>query len=81
MYISPQLSEGIGQLLCEMCRGVSQQFHSCTATVLPLLLSRLATGQCSSEQVFQALSKLIQLMAGYTRREFSEPIWKALLVR
>lgn len=30
---SPQLTEGIGQLLFEICRGVPKKFHSCTDKV------------------------------------------------
>ena len=28
-----QLTEGVGQLLFEVCKGVPKQFHSCTETV------------------------------------------------
>ena len=76
-----QLTEGIGQLLFEMVKGVSKQFHSCTDVVLPLLLVKLGSPRLSSELVFQALSKMVGLMAEHTRKEFAESVWKPLLVR
>ncbi len=76
MYVTVQLTEGVGQLLFEMCRGVPTQFHSCVDTVLPLLLTKLG----GEEVVFQALSKMMQLMAEHTRREFAGSLWKPLLV-
>ena len=30
---SPQLVEGVGQLIFEVCKGVPKQFHSCTEKV------------------------------------------------
>ncbi len=70
------MTDGVGQLLFEMCRGVSNQLHSCTDSVLPLLLSKLGP----EETVFEALSKMMQLMGEHTRKEFAGPLWKPLLV-
>ena len=64
-----------------MVKGVPKQFHSCTDDVLPLLLVKLGSPRLSSELVFQALSKMVGLMAEHTRKEFAEPVWKPLLVR
>lgn len=85
--LTPDLCEGVGQLLFEWCRGVPHQFHSCAESVLPLLLCWLAS--CEGEEegeegegvlVFEALCVMVRAMAGHTKREFSEPVWKALLV-
>lgn len=88
----PEICVGVAQLLFEVSRGVAQQFHSCTSSFLPLLLTRL--GQCADSSsdsasdpslscdqlTFRALSKMVELMAEHTRKEFSEPLWTSLLV-
>lgn len=75
----PELTEGVGQLLFEVCKGVPKQFHSCTEKVLPSLLAKLGEEGLPCELVFQALTKAVQLMAEHTRREFSGPVWGPLL--
>ena len=76
---SPELSEGVGQLMFEVVRGVSKQFHSCCEGVWSLLLCKL--GSDTAEHLFQALAKMAELMAEHTRKEFSAPVWRPLLVR
>ena len=76
-----QLAEGVGQLLFEVCKGVTNQFHSCTEKLFPLLLSQLGSPHYSSSSgVFQTLTKLVQLMAEHMRAQFSTPVWTPLLV-
>ncbi len=91
----PELCVGVAHLLFEVCRGVAQQFHSCTSSFMPLLLKSLGRGGSDSTPdhspdsslpadslpMFQCLSKMVELMAKYTREEHSEPLWLALLVR
>jgi len=43
LSVRPEISVGVAQLLFEVCRGVTHQFHSCTLTFMPLLLD--TTGQ------------------------------------
>lgn len=35
-FLLLQLTEGVGQLLFEVCKGVPRQFHSCTETVISM---------------------------------------------
>ena len=84
----PEICEGVGHLMFEICRGVSQQFHSCTTSFLPLLLTKLGHGGEFTRELtalcdhppFRAMRKMIELMAEYTKREFCEPVWGPLLV-
>lgn len=78
---SPGLCEGVGQLMFEVCRGVPRQFHSCCEAVLTLLLRKLGSSELPTERVFRSVTKMVELMATHTRREFSGPVWRPLLVR
>ena len=48
--------------------------------MLPVLLGKLGEDHLPCELVFQSLTKMVGLMAEHTRREFSGPVWDALLV-
>ena len=45
----PDLWQGIGFLLAEMCKGVKKQFHSCTEKLLPHVLRKLGPFQDKEE--------------------------------
>ena len=75
-----QLSEGIGQLLFEICKGVAYQFHSCTESLFRLLLWKLGTHEYSSDTMFQAVTKMVEMMAEFCRKESAGPVWRPLLV-
>ena len=77
----PGLCDGIGRLMFEVCKGVSQRFHSCCEWVWPLLLSQLGSPELHVERVAQALGKMVELMAEHTRKEYADPVWQPLLVR
>ena len=79
--LSPELCEGLGQLLFEWCRGVTHQFHSCCEPVLSLLLGKMGCVELPEQLVFESLCVMVRAMAGHTKREFAGPLWLPLLVR
>ena len=83
----PEICVGVAQLLFEVCRGVAQQFHSCTSSFMPLLLKSLGQrdrdpdpDHAPDSLMFQCLGKMVELMVEHTTKEHSEPLWIALLV-
>ena len=75
------LCDGIGQLLFELSRGVPLQFHSSCRSVLSSVLKMLGCPDLHCDRVFVSVTKMLELMAEHTRKEFSEPVWRSLLVR
>ncbi|CAI8031672.1 Small subunit processome component 20 homolog [Geodia barretti] len=80
---NPELVEGVGQLIFEVCKGVPRQFHSCTEKVLQSSLEHMTSSSSprplSHDLVFATLSHTVQLMAEHTRRDFSSPLWSPIL--
>lgn len=70
----PEKAEGTGQLLFEMCKGVRNMFHSCTANALTTALRKLGSGSCPGlalpwDSVRDALDQMVQCAAEYVDRE------------
>uniref|UniRef100_A0A4W6DX27 UTP20 small subunit processome component n=1 Tax=Lates calcarifer TaxID=8187 RepID=A0A4W6DX27_LATCA len=80
----PDKAEGAGQLLFEMCKGVRNMFHSCTA--LPVALRKLgpitSPGVCLPwDTVRDALDHMAQAAANHVDREHFLVLWESLQVK
>ncbi|GAA6228191.1 small subunit processome component 20 homolog isoform X2 [Lates japonicus] len=81
----PDKAEGAGQLLFEMCKGVRNMFHSCTANALPVALRKLgpttSPGVCLPwDTVRDALDHMAQAAANHVDREHFLVLWESLQV-
>ncbi|XP_072311103.1 small subunit processome component 20 homolog [Eucyclogobius newberryi] len=70
----PEKAEGTGQLLFEMCKGVRNMFHSCTANALSVALRKLGPATCSGlslpwDTVRDALDQMAQSAADHVNKE------------
>uniref|UniRef100_A0A4W6DX43 UTP20 small subunit processome component n=1 Tax=Lates calcarifer TaxID=8187 RepID=A0A4W6DX43_LATCA len=77
--------EGAGQLLFEMCKGVRNMFHSCTANALPVALRKLgpitSPGVCLPwDTVRDALDHMAQAAANHVDREHFLVLWESLQI-
>ncbi|KAJ0012510.1 hypothetical protein NQD34_016844 [Periophthalmus magnuspinnatus] len=70
----PEKAEGTGQLLFEMCKGVRNMFHSCTANALSVALRKLGPTTCSGlslpwDTVRDALDQMAQSAGDHVDKE------------
>nr|XP_046234375.1 small subunit processome component 20 homolog isoform X2 [Scatophagus argus] len=81
----PDKAEGAGQLLFEMCKGVRNMFHSCTANALPVALRKLGPSTNPGlslpwDTVRDALDHMAQAAANHIDREQFLVLWESLQV-
>ncbi|KAI3366882.1 hypothetical protein L3Q82_009528 [Scortum barcoo] len=81
----PDKSEGAGQLLFEMCKGVRNMFHSCAANALPVALRKLGPSTSPGlslpwDTVRNALDHMAQAAANHVDREHFLVLWESLQV-
>ncbi|KAG7215928.1 hypothetical protein INR49_031524 [Caranx melampygus] len=79
----PEKAEGTGQLLFEMCKGVRNMFHSCTANALHVALRKLGptTNPGVSlpwDTVRDALDQMAQAAANHVAKEHFLILWESL---
>ncbi|KAK5849173.1 hypothetical protein PBY51_008835 [Eleginops maclovinus] len=79
----PDKVEGAGQLLFEMCKGVRNMFHSCSATAFPVVLRKLGPSTCPEaslpwDTVRDALDHMVQAAANHVEREHFLVLWESL---
>ncbi|KAM3588219.1 uncharacterized protein V6R79_024222 [Siganus canaliculatus] len=79
----PDKAEGAGQLLFEMCKGVRDMFHSCTANALPVTLRKLgpstSPGLCLPwDTVRTAVDQMAQAAANHISKEHLLVLWEVL---
>ncbi|KAK7901998.1 hypothetical protein WMY93_018767 [Mugilogobius chulae] len=70
----PEKAEGTGQLLFEMCKGVRNMFHSCTANALSVALRKLGPTTCSGlslpwDTIRDTLDQMAQSAADHVDKE------------
>lgn len=70
----PEKTEGVGQLLFEMCKGVRNMFHSCTGQAVKLILQKLGPvteteTQLSWTLVGETLKNMVRSTVLYIYRE------------
>ncbi|XP_029019229.1 small subunit processome component 20 homolog [Betta splendens] len=80
---NPNKTQGAGQLLFEMCKGVRHMFHSCAATALPVALHKLgpttSPGVCLPwDTVRDALDHMAQAAASHVDIEHFLVLWESL---
>ncbi|XP_055506481.1 small subunit processome component 20 homolog [Leucoraja erinacea] len=76
-------AEGVGQLLFEMCKGVQNAFHSCSAKVFPVILQKLgpvteATTVLPWDVVCEAVGHMAKSCAAYAHKEHLDVLWNCL---
>ncbi|XP_071832829.1 small subunit processome component 20 homolog isoform X3 [Apostichopus japonicus] len=85
---NPDHAAGVGRLFFEMMKSVRKQLHSCTPSVLTILLSKLRprdeddrgdTIQIDCEVVHQCLLATFQLICRYVNEESALLVWQCLL--
>ncbi|XP_018603010.1 small subunit processome component 20 homolog [Scleropages formosus] len=60
-----QKTEGVGQLLFEMCKGVRNMFHSCASKAIPMVLRKLGPGSHAGASLpWDAVEEALCSMAG-----------------
>ncbi|XP_062862543.1 small subunit processome component 20 homolog [Trichomycterus rosablanca] len=79
----PQKSEGVGQLIFEMCKGVCNMFHSCANTALPVVLRKLGPAKdgdvaLTYDAVKEALDHMAESSASYVEKEHLLVLWDSL---
>ncbi|CAG4990641.1 unnamed protein product [Colias eurytheme] len=63
---------GCGHLLFEILRGVSNKFHSCIDTFLPLLFDQLKENKTHQEILFKVLTQTVEdSLQGISHKEFT----------
>ncbi|CAL1568682.1 unnamed protein product [Knipowitschia caucasica] len=80
---NPEKAEGTGQLLFEMCKGVRNMFHSCTANALSVTLHKLGPITCSGltlpwDTVRDALDQMVQSAADHVHKEHCLVLFECL---
>ncbi|XP_054720944.1 small subunit processome component 20 homolog [Uloborus diversus] len=73
---NPKQALGVGQLMFEVVKGVKEQFHSCTESVLKLLFQFLGNEKYSLELIKQVLVQMVNLMARHTSPKYCSIIQK-----
>uniref|UniRef100_A0A673BJE7 UTP20 small subunit processome component n=1 Tax=Sphaeramia orbicularis TaxID=375764 RepID=A0A673BJE7_9TELE len=81
----PDKAEGTGQLLFDMCKGVRNMFHSCTATALSVALRKLGSTTSPGvslpwDTVRDALDHMAQAAASHVNKEHFLVMWETLQV-
>uniref|UniRef100_A0AAR2LTR1 UTP20 small subunit processome component n=1 Tax=Pygocentrus nattereri TaxID=42514 RepID=A0AAR2LTR1_PYGNA len=76
----PQKTQGVGQLIFEMCKGVRNMFHSCA---LPVVLRKLGPSEegCAVlpwDAVKEALDQMAESSANYVLKENFLVLWDSL---
>ncbi len=82
LHSNPRDSQGVGQLLFQVVKGVKCQFHSNIDVYLPLYLKAVAdmTECVENYSIFKAVEHCFLLMARHTNASFAGQSWKLLLV-
>lgn len=63
---------GTGHLLFEICKGVSNKFHSCTETFIPIILQHLKENRDHQEVLFKVLTQTVEdALQGISQKEFT----------
>jgi U3 small nucleolar RNA-associated protein 20 len=76
----PEELNGIGRLIFEMFKGIKNQFNACTAQCFTMLLDKLncfAESSDSNQLVFDCISKTVESMAEYTKKQHTSVVWKS----
>ncbi|KAG7496109.1 small subunit processome component 20-like [Solea senegalensis] len=79
----PDKAEGAGQLLFEMCKGVRNMFHSCSANAFPVALHKLGPTTCPGaplpwDTVRDALDHMAQAAASHVDKEHLLVLWESI---
>uniref|UniRef100_A0A8D0C7S2 UTP20 small subunit processome component n=1 Tax=Scleropages formosus TaxID=113540 RepID=A0A8D0C7S2_SCLFO len=79
-----QKTEGVGQLLFEMCKGVRNMFHSCASKAIPMVLRKLGPGSHAGASLpWDAVEEALCSMAGkavsHIDKEHFLVFWESLL--
>ncbi|KAK7107774.1 small subunit processome component 20 homolog [Littorina saxatilis] len=83
---NPEKTEGLGQLLFEVVKGVKEHFHSISDQMFGLVLMKLGTqswkeetGQLPVDLVEETVGRLMQACADYASKEHAGQMWTTLL--
>ena len=79
----PKATDSISQVLFQMFKSSQNQFHSITASTVPLML-RFAGQPYITESFYDATCKCIeatlQLMAQHAKKQHAGPVWKSIVL-
>lgn len=79
---NPKDSQGVGQLLFQIVKGVKSQFHSSLEVFLPIYFRSigLVKEEICDDPVYKAINHCFLLMARHTCQLHCSRVWKLLLV-